>query len=254
MKHLKERWGKFLKVALSPGSVVFVILTIGSLAFSFLFQENQELSILLAVLGSILGALAGSFIKDDYNKLIGENALEKKGRSAVRNLESIEIQVRQIKEWIKSFKNVGKEGKRALDETGRHLSTIDLNIHAGVEDWNDIVPELREKVATVKKYEGVLRTYVDELLKNKKELILSEDEAKIDKFKKKISNLERQIKDLRKDQFPSLGIGISGSSTIFPVLGHTRACLNCGEFLETKVDPFSPIAENAYCDKCQKKF
>ena len=101
MKTRKEKWAIFWNVALSPGSVIFTILTLASLGLAFGFKDNLLFSTLLSVLGSFFAGFAGSFIKDDYEKVAGQNILEKKGRSALRTLESLNRQVKRICSYIR---------------------------------------------------------------------------------------------------------------------------------------------------------
>lgn len=280
MKNLKEKWGDFLEIALGPGSVIFVIFTIGSLGLSFYFRDNQEMSILLAVLGSVFGGIAGSFIKDDYNKISGENILEKKGLSAIRNLKSIERQLGNIRLWVKGFSKgkITKEQKSILNEIDRHLSTTQLNIQSGFADWVDMVPGLAqeaERIAEItKKQQEVLRIYVEELLEKKKELVASKDEKRVDELKKRISILEKQIKDIRSDSARSIGVSIPLSGT--PVMGNIpftlgsselgapdsmvsfgigHRCINCGKSLEQQSIDALGITNvyNSYCADCKSK-
>ena len=256
MKSLKQKWGKFLCVVLSPGTVLFFLLTVISLITAFVYKENTLFATLLSILGSIFAGFGGGFIRDDYNQLITENVLEKKGRSAVRNLEAIREQITQLRGWIKSFRDhVGKEGKKALDETERHLSTIMFNTIAGVEDWVDVVPELKaeeERVATIsEKQQEVLQAYVEELLANKKELVVSKDEGRVTELKKRITDLEEQIKDIRKHRASwsggtmvnssgvSLGSASLGSRPLGVGVGVTQTCSRCGRLFSSSQSGFS---------------
>lgn len=262
MKTFNQKWGSFCEVLFGPGSVLFFLLTIVSLVLAFYFKNNTLFSTLLAVLGSVFAGVAGGFVRDDYNKLASENVLEKKGRSALRNLEAISEQIIQIRKWIESFKNVGKEGQKALDETDRHLSTIMLNITAGIADWIDVVPELQERAEVAKKQEEVLKAYIEELLNNKKELIVSKDEKRVSELKEKISDLEKQIKSIRKKSswsdgmtFSSSGGGFGGSfaSGSFPTINSgnvvAAGCVKCGNFIP--VEDMS--IDTMLCKDCQKQ-
>ncbi|MCX6789739.1 MAG: hypothetical protein NTZ42_03995 [Candidatus Gribaldobacteria bacterium] len=205
MNNLKERWFNFLGIALGPGTIIFVLLTVGSLLLAYFFKENTLFSTLLSVVSSILAGIAGNFVKDDYDKLIGKNILEKKGLSAIRNLKSIERQLNNIRLWIEGFakEKITKEQKRILSEIDRHISTTQLNIQSGFSDWVDMVPELAEEAGRIaeitKKQQEVFRAYVEELLNKKKELVVSKDEKRVEELKGRISTLEKQIKDIRSD-------------------------------------------------------
>lgn len=256
MKNLQQKWGKFAEVILGPGSVLFTLLAVGSLVLAFVFKNNTLFATLLSVLGSVLAGIAGSFIKDDYTRLATENVLEKKGRSALRNLEAIREQIVQIRAWIGSFKNLGKEGKKALEEVDRHLSTIMLNITAGLADWIDVVPELQEQVEVAKKQEEVLKAYIEELLENKKELVVSKDEKRVTELKGKITDLEKQIKDIRKrgswgsGSIVTPGIGYVGNMNINPyALGSAivQTCSRCGRlFASNEMGLTAPL-----CSECR---
>ena len=280
MKNLKEKWINFFRIALGPGSIIFVILTTTSLSLSIYFRENREMSILLAALGSVFGGVAGSFIRDDYNKIFGENILEKKGLSAIRNLRSIQRQLDNIRLWIAGFakEKIAKEQKNILNEIDRHISTTQLNIQSGFSDWVDMVPELAQEAGRIaeitKKQQEIFRTYVDELLEKKKELVTSKDEKRVDELKKRISTLEKQIKNIRSDSARSIGVstplsGISitgnmpftlGSSKIgiadsIPSIDGGLKCINCGKSLEQQNISALGITNvyDSYCNECRKK-
>lgn len=256
MNDLKQKWGHFVGLVLSPWSVIFVGATALSLVFSATFKDNVPLSNLLAIIGSITGGIAGGIFQHEYGKAHDQNILEKKGRSALRNLDAIREQITQIRGWIGSFKNVGVEGKKSLEETDRHLSTIMLNISAGLADWVDVVPELQERVEVAKKQEGVLKAYIEELLANKKELIISKDEKRALELKQKIIDLEKQIKDIRKrDSWPNgsvmatSGIGYGGGIPLGAYTlggGVVQTCSRCGRvFVSNEVGLATPL-----CSEC----
>ncbi len=242
MKNLSQNWEKFIGVICGPGSVVFMVLTVASLICAYIFRGNALFAALLSILGSLLAGIAGSFIRDDYTKLTTANVLEKKGRSALRNLEAIRVQIVQIRSWIASFKNVGKEGKKALEETDRHLSTIMLNIDAGLADWTDVVPELQERAEVVKKQEEVLRAIVEEILDNKKELVVSKDEKRVSELKKKITDLEKQINGIQKKDswsevnvmnMPSVSLGSLPYVSSVTGGAYLQTCRQCGRIFNS---------------------
>ena len=193
---LKNKWGTFWNVIASPGSVVFSAVTVSELVISYLFKENLSFSTLLTVLAAVTGGIAGSFIKDDYVKLISENVLEKKGRSAIRNLRSIGKQIAHVRGWIEDFckGRISAEQRRTLDEIDRHLSTAQMNIDSGFEDWMDIVPELAEAAEVTKRQDEVVQAYLEKLYQDTKELIASTDKVRTEELKSRISDLEKLIK------------------------------------------------------------
>lgn len=243
---LKNKWSIFGGVILSPGSVLFILLTGGGLILSYVFKSNALFSTLLGILSTISGGIAGSFIRDDYTKLTTDNILEKKGRSAIRNLRSIGKQITHVREWIIEFGKgrINKEQKRTLDEIDRHLSTAQMNIESGFEDWVDIVPELAEAAEITKRQEEVIQAYLEERLKSIKELVMSKDEKRTAELKERISDLERQIKRVRNTPTPWVGMASGYGGSIVGPSG----------FGYGGTIPTVGMATIGNCEKCGKPF
>ena len=138
---LIQKWANFAYVVLSPGALIFLSLTVLGLYLAIARFEGV-LADTLSVFASLASALGGIFLKDDWDRLQGSTFLEKKGRSAVRNLESIDQQISKIREWTVEFLNSRKVTKDSLREIDRHLSMTKFNVQSGIEDWKDVVPEL----------------------------------------------------------------------------------------------------------------
>ncbi len=261
---LGEKWSKFASVALSPGAVVFTVLTLGSLVFAYVFKNNTLFSTVLSILSSIFAGIAGSFVRDDYSAISTQSALEKKGRSALRNIASVQKQVLQIKDWVRSFATeAGTKNSRYLDEVDRHLCTVLLDIESGLADWEDIVPELKEEAEReaeiTKKQQELLQTYVEELLDKKKELIVSKDQGKVAEVKKKIAALEKDIKEMRNENAQVNGLKLHATPNLNGVFrfepGQVLAaplrslCVGCGE--EFVLGPELGVLGSPYCPKCR---
>lgn len=273
MEQLKKSWGNFLAITLSPWFLVFSLITIVSLVVSATYKENVSFSNLLAVLGSITGGLAGGIFQNEYNKLLGQSILEKKGQSAVRNMMSLQKQIHSLRAWIGSFsKSCNKEDRHQLDEIDRHLSTIELNLNSGYEDWIDIIPQLRQEKEIHEKYGAVFRSYATELLDQRLKLAQAANETERSSLEKKISALEKQLKDWKKEKndrilMSSLGgstgsrlsVGTFSEATSFPYMHglstYAPICSRCGAFLDVGVDsPASVlVAGENLCDNCRKK-
>ncbi len=231
MTNLLKKWGMFISIAFGPGSVVFILLTLGGLIFAYVFRVNTLFTTLLSILSSIFAGIAGNFIKDDYDVYLGKNILEKKGRSALRNLQTISTQLCNLRSWVVDFQNPKKKNNKnyLFEEIDRHLSTVQLNINSGLADWIDVVPELKERVQEnaeiEKKYKELAQSYFNELLEKRKELVTSNDKIKTEELKEKIANLERQMKSLRKEQTNSISvpIGYTGPGIYGPSGGYGSA-------------------------------
>ncbi len=267
MKSFRKKWGIFLSIAFGPGSVIFILLTLAGLILAYVFKENTLFATLLSILSSLFAGIAGNFIKDDYDVYLGKNTLEKKGRSALRNLQTISTQLGNLRTWVCDFQKSRKKDKKdpLFYEIDRHLSTIQLNIASGLEDWVDIVPELKEKALEdaeiEKKYKDLAQSYFNELLEKRKELISSNDKERTEELKEKIATLEKQMKSLRNERVHA-GRGISvggwgGGNPLYtgPIKlvngGGTQLCNSCGQVITNQS---SGILGNALCDDCRKKF
>jgi len=265
-KKLWNKWKKFIEIVLAPGSIIPIIIAAISLYVAFT-SAGRGFSIFLSIFASVITAIAGLFIKDDWEKMRGNTILEKKGSSAIRNLSAIGQQIFQIKTWIKTFtseKSVTKEGlKRELEEIDRHITTMEMNIKAGLQDWTDIVPELKETEEVARAYESVVKKYLEELLKNKKELLgVGENKELKEKLESRIKELEKNVRELKKEQphmFNEVGTGIDsfisvGGGGTYSNLFNTKICSKCGKsYNEDSTPTASNILNRNLCPECRKR-
>ena len=260
MKKFFQKWGNFLGIIFSPGSVSPLIIAAFCLYFAFT-KSGTPLSILLTIIASILTAIAGFFIKDDWDKLKGDSVLEKKGRSAIRNLDAISQQIIQIRDWAKLFIGQKKITRRELEEIDRHLGTIEMNAKAGLQDWVDIIPELKKTAEVTKTYEDVLKVYIEEILKNKKELLTAGKNQQLkEELEEKIKDLEKRFRELKKESprvFTGGGITMGpfvsgGSSRVFSRLDN-KICSECGRtYYDDNLLAISAFNRDI-CPDCKKK-
>lgn len=271
MKKLRENWGDFLTITLSPWFLIFCLTTVALLVLSVIYKDDTLVSNLLAILGSITGGFAGGIFQNEHGKLSGQNILEKKGQSAVRNLMSLQKQIHSLRAWVAGFsKSCTKDDKHQLDEIDRHLSTIELNLDSGYEDWIDIIPQLRQEKEIHEKYGEVFRSYAIELWDQRLKLAQSANATEREVLEKKISSLEKQMKDWKKERrevfVSALGGGTSNplsagglmaSGTQF---GYTHGfpmyspfCNQCGAPLDSNIIMSPSVADPGLCENCSKK-
>lgn len=265
----KQKWINFLKAIGAPIPLFSIFGAVILIIVSIVYKDKTEFSILTTLIGSIFIGIAGAFIKGGYDELSGESILIKKGQSAIRNLSSISQQITQIQNWITAFIKRSEISKRELEEINRHLGTTALNISSGLADWIDIVPELRQTGEVVKNYENLIKAYIDELLKNKKELIAAGENKELkEQLEKKIKELEGNVKSLRaQSNVFSSGVTISPSvspsaSYVGSVVGapltvsqlFKKTCSLCGKAYEDDWnDNRLTITLDDICPDCKKK-
>ncbi len=197
---LVKKWGKLIALLFNPWFLISAGITGVALYLSVYYKANVPFSNTMTIFGSIFGGIAGAFFKDEYDRISNKNILEKKGRSAVRNIEGIRAQLRNIESWIIEFskRTRKQEDKRTLEEVNRHVATIDLNIAAGLADWVDIVPELKQKEELQRTQKDTIQSYIDEILKNKKTLLhASKQDGEM--IKRKIEDLEKEVREIKND-------------------------------------------------------
>lgn len=166
-----KKWNELAEVFLTPLFIVSAVIAGVSLYFSVHYHDNPLFANTMLVGGSLFAGIAGVFFKDEYDELTGKGILEKKGRSALRNLETISTQLYIIKTWADVFsKEVSKgekEYKGAFEEISHHILAIELNIASGIEDWVDLLSDTKkqgeEDFAIDKKYKEVAESIMAEL-------------------------------------------------------------------------------------------
>lgn len=263
---LKRKWLNFFKAIITPVPVFSIIGAVILIAISILYKDKLEFAILINLIGSLFIGIAGAFIKGGYDELNGESILVKKGQSAIRNLSSISHQIIQIRNWISSFIKKDATSKRELEEINRHLETTTMNINSGLADWTDIVPELKQTEEVVKNYESLIKTYIDELLKNKKELVAAGENKELKKqLEGQINELELKVKNLRQERSGVFGSGLmvspsSSFASVSPMnIGNisnlfSKVCSSCGKlYEENTLSTPSVIGSDNLCLDCKKK-
>lgn len=262
--NLKQKWINFVKAFFSPVPIFALLGAIILIIISIIYKERIEFSILINLIGSLLVGICGAFIKGGYDELARESILIKKGQSAIRNLNSIGQQIFQIRSWIKSFIDKKDLTKRELEEINRHLSTTEINIKSGLADWIDIVPELREESEMAKNYKDVIRGYIEEILKNKKELIIAGDNIELkEKLEKRVKELEKNIKELKKESPQTISHSSSPVSLSPSVFGPTifgsslfgignKICTICNKTYVDDNISYSALPYNNVCPECRK--
>ncbi len=259
MKTLKEKWHIFGNVALGPGSVIFSVLTLVGLIVAYIFKTNLLFSTLLSILSSFFAGFAGSFIKDDYEKIAGQNILEKKGRSALRTLESLNRQVKRICAYIREVtENNKKPNQQFLVEINRHMCSIEDSISSSVEDWVDVIPELAQTMEEIRRI-NKLSFEIEDLKQKEKEHQKNEKDGakKESELRKIIEEKESNLRELRQKRSMSNNAVLFNPSVIANAsqFGYqnqvflSSPCAICGN----SIDLTSPIlrANSNLCHNCQ---
>jgi hypothetical protein len=169
-----KKWKDLAEVFLSPLFIVSAAIAGITLFFYHTIHDDSLFANTMLIIGSLFAGIAGVFFKDEYDEYTGKGILEKKGRSALRNLETISTQLYILKTWAEVFSREvpeGKQNKHAFEEISRHILAIELNIASGIEDWVDIIPDVKRRgkkeLAIDKKYKEVAESIMAELIEKK---------------------------------------------------------------------------------------
>jgi hypothetical protein len=144
-----------------------LILVILSLYFANKSDIGKTLSIVLQIIAALLFAIASGYFYDVVRNVSGSNILNKKGRSAVRNLVTARLKTKNISDRAKE--NASAEEIRNL------LSLLEKDIANATQEWNDIIPGV----------DSIEVVYT----------LLAEKEGELELAKKEKENLVTQMKD-----------------------------------------------------------
>ena len=198
-KSFSQKWKDFFGTMLSPGTTLFGIATALLLALSFVFSKDIYISIIFGTLASLTAGVVGGLISKDIVEKSGKSALSEKGKSAVRNLSTIDQKLSDLLQWTN---NSGVNKK----EIGRHIGLILLDINSAREDWVDVLPELEEIKQEYEKAQSLMQKYKNDVVKLESQLTASKGKnrevkkklkVEIEDKKKDIKKLEKEIKSLK---------------------------------------------------------
>jgi len=150
-KKLKEavlkNWVTFFYSLMVPNAIVPILLGTIITSISF-FISNPLISKLMYLTGAMLFSFGSSGIKNNYEKRMAESILIQKSKSAMRNLQSIIGHCKKISIATLSARRANRSD---FKELARKVDNISTHASLGLEDWKDLVPELRNKKTTLPK-------------------------------------------------------------------------------------------------------
>lgn len=239
-------WVRCLNALFRPNTLLFLILWGSTLCLSLFKFRDPPLTYFLSITSSVFLLLAGGFVERYLGRSREEEALKRKGLSAIRNLGALEKQLKHLRGWIETFISGKASKKRDLSEIGRHLGTMQLSIQSGLEDWVDIVPELKKLKKAEERYSGTIEAYVEEILESKKKLLeAGEDKESREKLELRIRELEDSVEKLREERPKVLSSAVSGtplvdsfaSGGVWDPSAFKKTCSRCGRTYQE--DPFA---------------
>ncbi len=213
----KDKWIPFIDTILEPLFVIPLIfgITICVLQFT-IFSKSQEIQVVLSFLFAISSGFIGSTIRIKINKYIEEDALHARGKTSIRSLALLKIQLDSLLARLHSFihdipSSINQDDKNIIINNFEEISSqccilIDQTM-SSIENWNDIINDADimnqiyekdkriqiERIKAEKIYAMIMETtnqrHQEEKDKLKTELKEREDE--INKLSNEIVELQR---------------------------------------------------------------
>lgn len=267
---ITTRWKTFFEIMAEPPVIITLIIAIIATFLSIRPYSDPGVTLIISSIASITAGIFGGIIWDRYKAITEDTILQKKGKSAVRNLSLVAEQLGRLK--IRLFSLKDRKEKFPFDEVDHHVITIEKSVISGIEDWVDMVPELK-KISEIaqsitqesNKFKETLheKRELEKALKLKDKTQKKEIEELEEQIKQKdteISRIEKEISKLRNQQVlisgPTIAAGVSigtvspsfdpTASNLFS-LDSSKTCQVCGK----KYIP--GLADFGRCEECANK-
>lgn len=185
---LSVKWQKFARTLADPWTLVLWVATIFILAFSFSLPDtttafSQFLFVIFPILLAFIAAILGGRIAKQLAESAEETRLITRGKSAIRNLKLLFINLANLESRIKP--QLARQNNQQSSGSIYNNDIVDLSmmmikeevIHA-IEDWIDIIPEAN------------LKTHFEYLTELKLALHFSEKEC--ERIQNELSKTKRQ--------------------------------------------------------------
>lgn len=143
-KAIFKNWITFFYSLMIPNAIIPITISIILTSLSF-FAPSSLLSKIMNLAASILFSFGSLEIKNNYEKIVNASILLQKSKSAIRNLQSIISHCKKISSSVSKFSSQKKLNENNFKELGKNIENMILHIDSGIEDWKDLVPELRNE-------------------------------------------------------------------------------------------------------------
>lgn len=148
LKAFFRQWADFIVIIFNPW-VLTLLLPIAYLTYQTSAIQNDPLiSTILSVMIAVSSGLLGGIIANKWSALNDESVLSARGRSAVRSLKLLLMNItaieRRVIEYTHRTKNNPSQTETSvlyLEEIAVKCRTLQEEVINSIENWTDIVPE-----------------------------------------------------------------------------------------------------------------
>lgn len=260
---LKVKWSHFLNILLDPWVIIMLGATIAFISYFSHTEDNNVKEILLLII-TLISSLLGGIIANRWAQLTELKVLVARGKSAIRSLKLILLNVSNIekrtKEYINSIDKDNMEHKLIIsnfEEVIEKCNILEEEIISSIENWTDIIPEvenIKTQIGLISDMKMKQVNLEDDIVNLKKQIVASKvDGDKQYEDLKAILNSKEEELISTKQRLESSEIKINTSVlsglTYTPTaaiinripnsLGNFKLCKICGKgYIETSFNAF----------------
>lgn len=274
---LKQKWKNFGNVIFDPWVVFLLIFTI---ILYILFSNintgdkgNKTIITVITTIISIITGLLGGVIANKWAELTEIKVMVARGKSAIRGLKLILLNVANIEKRTKEYiGNISEENseykliRSTYEEVIEKCNIVEEEIISAIENWTDILPEAANfkteigLVSNLKQHQVALGCEIDKLNEDIKNLQQSESDEKEklqEKLKQKeeeLSNTRKKLRDKENELNKSIFSGITSApmtigTSSFGAQNTYSKCRKCGTFFLNDSQFFQDK-----CPNCRNSF
>ena len=148
--NLCNKWKDFLNVVLDPWVLILSFATILFICYSNSpSTTDKNLISVLTLIISLFSAIIGGILANRWSQMTDEKVLVARGKSAIRSLKLILLNISKIEKRIKHYiMQIDKEKIDFLiitsnfEEIIEKCNVLEEEIISSIENWTDIIPEV----------------------------------------------------------------------------------------------------------------
>jgi archaellum component FlaC len=149
-KTLKNKWANFWNVIFDPWVVSIFSVTLIVICFAAEIEDKKFQSVMTIII-AILSSIFGGIIANRWAQYTEFKVLVVRGKSAVRSLKLILLNVSNVGKRTKHYisdleedKGEYKLIKSNFEEIVEKCNILEEEILSSIENWTDIIPEIKD--------------------------------------------------------------------------------------------------------------
>lgn len=250
-------WGGFIRSATRAESLVFLLLTAGLLAASYVAQDDW-ISVMLGGVAAVAAGALGAFWAQSRTEERAQERLKMRAEAAVGSLKVLHIALMKLKARLGHHSQSKLEGpngasvKSALEELEGQVAVLGEQVINAIENWANVTDraDVRSIIGEINALEQKLNE-TSGLLEHAKKTSANRDEAHAKEIKR-LTDEKQSLEDRLRQKSVSSGLlTLSGPLDTALFMGmNARACAICGKLFHTS--PLEDLMIIPVCPDCRK--